>query len=267
MMKMLLPSSCLRFSPPQNHNVTAGTSQTDQAQNAKELMKWVQQQEEMLQALYGEEVELSPSPLLLEEMEECFRETDWAAMDFVPGRSRSSPARSSSKRGRSHRKCSTPAAAAPSELVTPSAVSPQLTSAAAPAKLATPTAASTQPESAAAPAELATPTAAPPQLTLAEPPAEPSSPPPAAARFPAGFSSCPGRRGRRRAAATGKVRVDASYASMEGPPTTASLRLFSPPWVQSGPETPQSELNCCWGKTGTFIPRQFCASRRRGCVD
>ncbi|MEQ2308852.1 hypothetical protein AMECASPLE_032523 [Ameca splendens] len=156
-------------------------------------------------------------------MEEYFRETNWAAMDFVPSRIRSSPARSSSKRRRSRRKCSTPAAAAPSELVTPSAASPQL-------------------KSAAAPAELALTTAAPPQLTLAEPPAEPSSPPPATARFPAGFSSCPGRRGRRRAAATGKVRVDASYASMEGPPATASSRLCSPAWVQSGPETPQSEL-------------------------
>ncbi|MEQ2249328.1 hypothetical protein ILYODFUR_028094, partial [Ilyodon furcidens] len=43
-------------------------------------------------------------------------------------------------------------------------------------------------------------------------------------------------------AATGKVRVDASYASTESPPATASSRLFSPAWVQSGPETLQSEL-------------------------
>ncbi|XP_047216403.1 skin secretory protein xP2-like [Girardinichthys multiradiatus] len=90
--------------------------------------------------------------------------------------------------------------------------------------------------------ELVTPTAASPQLTLAEPPAEPSSPPPAAARFPAGFSSCPGRRHCRRAAATGRFWVDASYASTEGPPTTASSQMFSPAWVQSRLEMPQSEL-------------------------
>ncbi|KAK5623916.1 hypothetical protein CRENBAI_025406 [Crenichthys baileyi] len=63
--------------------MTAGTSQTDQAQTVKELKKWVQQQEETLRALYGEEVELTPSPLLLEEMEECFAETDWAAVQNV----------------------------------------------------------------------------------------------------------------------------------------------------------------------------------------
>ncbi|MED6250340.1 hypothetical protein ATANTOWER_030115 [Ataeniobius toweri] len=129
---MLLPSSCLRFGPTSNQNVTAGTSQTDQAQRAKELKKWVQQQDETLCALYWEEVEILPSPLLLDEMD-CFGETDWAAMDFVPGRSRSSPACSSSKRRRSRRKRSTPAAA-PSELVTPSAASPQLSAAVAPVK-------------------------------------------------------------------------------------------------------------------------------------
>ncbi|MEQ2281978.1 hypothetical protein AMECASPLE_035846, partial [Ameca splendens] len=161
---MLRPSSCLRFGPPQNPIVTAGTSQTDQAQRVKELKKWVQQQDETLRALYGEEVEILPSPLLLEEMEECFCETDWATMTFEPGRNRSSPAHASFKR----RKHSTPAAAVPAELVTPTAPSPQ--------------------------------------LTLAEPPEEPSSPPPAAARFPVGSSSCHGRRRCRRAAATGKIR-------------------------------------------------------------
>ncbi|MED6243119.1 hypothetical protein ATANTOWER_015260 [Ataeniobius toweri] len=204
--EMLLPSSCVCFGPPQNLNVTAGTSQTDQAQNAEELKRWVQQQqEETLRALYGEEVELAPSPLLLEELEECFGGTDWAAMDFVPGRSRSSPARSSAKRRRPHRKRSTPAAAAPADLVTSSAASP----------------------------ELATPTAAP---------AESSPPPPAAAESPAGFSSCPGRPPCWRAATSGKVRVGASYVFTEGPPATASSRQLSPAWVQSGPEIPREEL-------------------------
>ncbi|KAK5602585.1 hypothetical protein CRENBAI_007421 [Crenichthys baileyi] len=121
---MLLPRSCLRFGPPQNQTVTAGTSQTEQAQTVKELKKWVQQQEETLRALYGEEVELTPSPLLLEEMEECFGETDWAAVGFLPKQSRSSPVRASSKPRHPHHKRFTPAAAA-----------------AAPAKLGTPTAA------------------------------------------------------------------------------------------------------------------------------
>ncbi|KAK5599768.1 hypothetical protein CRENBAI_015901 [Crenichthys baileyi] len=92
---MLLPSSCLRFGPPQNLTLTAGTSQTDQAQRVKELKKWVRQQDETLRALYGEEVEICSSPLLLEEMEECFCETDWAAVNLEQGRNRSSPAHAS----------------------------------------------------------------------------------------------------------------------------------------------------------------------------
>ncbi|MEQ2302833.1 hypothetical protein AMECASPLE_010788 [Ameca splendens] len=202
---MLLPSSCLRFGPTPNHTVTVGTHHKDQADRAMELKRWIKQQGETLHALYGKEVEICFSPLLLEEIEECFCETDWAAMTFEPGRNRPSPAHDSSKRRRSRRKHSTPAAAA-------------------------------------ALAELVKPTAASPQLTLAEPPAEPSSPPPGAAEFPAGFSSCPGRRRRQRAAAVGKVWVGASYASMEGPPVTASSWLFSPARVQSGPEIPQEEL-------------------------
>ncbi|MEQ2231350.1 hypothetical protein ILYODFUR_038584 [Ilyodon furcidens] len=201
---MLLPSSCLRFGPTPNHIVTVGTHHKDQADRATELKRWIKQQGETLRALYGEEVEICFSPLLLEEMQECFCETDWAAMTFEPGRNRSSPAHASYKRWRSRRKHSTSAAAALAGLVTPTAASPQ--------------------------------------LTLAEPPAESSSPPPAAAEFPAGFSSCPGRRRRRRAAAAGKVRVGASYASTEGPPVTASSRLFSPAQDQSGPEIPQEEL-------------------------
>ncbi|KAK5613246.1 hypothetical protein CRENBAI_025344 [Crenichthys baileyi] len=111
---MLLPSSCLRFGPPQNLTLTAGTNQTDQAQRVKELKKWVQQQDETLRALYWEEVEICSSALLLEEMEECFCETDWAAVNLEPGWNRSSPAHASSKRRRS-----IPAAAAPAKLGTP----------------------------------------------------------------------------------------------------------------------------------------------------
>ncbi|MED6240860.1 hypothetical protein ATANTOWER_029647 [Ataeniobius toweri] len=161
---MRFPSSCLRFGLTQNLTVTEGTHHKDQADRATELKGWIEQQDETLRALYGEEVEILPSPLLLEEMEECFCETDWAAMAFEPGRNRSSPAHASSKRRCSRCKHSTAGAAAP---------------------------------------ELVQPTAASPQLTLAEPPTEPSSPPPAAARFPAGFSTCPGRRHRRRAATLG----------------------------------------------------------------
>ncbi|KAK5621977.1 hypothetical protein CRENBAI_013510 [Crenichthys baileyi] len=85
---------------------------------------------------------------------------------------------------------------------------------------------------AAAPAELVT-------LTAAS--AEPSSPPPAAAEFPAGFSSRPKRRRRQRAAATQGVRVDASYASTEGPPATAFSRRF--PRYGSRPDrVPRGEL-------------------------
>ncbi|MEQ2282284.1 hypothetical protein AMECASPLE_038864 [Ameca splendens] len=123
--------------------------------------------------MYGEEVELSPSPLLLEEMEECFGEADWADVGFEPGRNRCSPAQSSSKRRRSRHKRSTSAAAS---------------------------------------AEL--------------PPS-----PPAAAEFSAGFSSCPGRRHRRWAVATEKVRVGASNYSMEGPSAMTSSRLSSPELV------------------------------------
>ncbi|KAK5598395.1 hypothetical protein CRENBAI_012273 [Crenichthys baileyi] len=119
---MLLPHSCLRFGPPQNQTMTVGTSQMDQAQTVKELKKWVQQQDETLRTLYGEEVELTPLPLLLEEMEECFGETDWVAVGFLPKQSRSSPVRASSKPRHPHHKRFTPAAAAaPAKLGTPTA--------------------------------------------------------------------------------------------------------------------------------------------------
>ncbi|MEQ2243656.1 hypothetical protein ILYODFUR_009071, partial [Ilyodon furcidens] len=187
---MRFPSSGLHFGPTQNQTLKEGTSHKDQADRAKELKQWVKQQEETLRALYGEEVENSPSSLLLEEMEECFGETDWAAMDYVPDRNRTSPACSSSRRRHRRRKRSTPAAAAPAEPKLPTAASPE------------------QPTPAVAHAEL-------------------SPLPPAAAEFPAGFSSCPGRRHRRRAVATEKVWVGASNFSMEGPSAMASSRLSS----------------------------------------
>ncbi|KAK5616606.1 hypothetical protein CRENBAI_005227 [Crenichthys baileyi] len=156
-------------------------------------------------------------------MEECFSETDWAALDFGPSRNRSSPAHTSSKPRRPRCKHSTPAAAAPAELVTPTAASPQLSAAAAPAELVTPTASS-------------------PQLTLTAASAEPSSPLLATTEFPAGFSSRPGRRRCRRAVATRGVRLDASYACTEGQPATAFSRRFPLVWVPSGPEIPEEEL-------------------------
>ncbi|KAK5602991.1 hypothetical protein CRENBAI_017306 [Crenichthys baileyi] len=207
---MILPSSCLHFGPIQNHIVTVGTSQKDQADRAKELKKWIKQQEETLWALYGEGVEILPSPLLLEEMEECFCVSDWAALDIMPDRNHTSPAYSSSRRRRPRRKRSTPAAAAPAEPNLPTAALPEpSTSAAVPAEPST---------SAAAPA-------GPPTPSVAR--TKPSPLPPATAGFPAGFSSCPGRRHRRRAVTTEKVWVGASNLSMEGPSTMASLWLSS----------------------------------------
>ncbi|MED6260790.1 hypothetical protein ATANTOWER_028856, partial [Ataeniobius toweri] len=52
--------------------------------------------------------------------------------------------------------------------------------------------------------------------------------PPAAAEFPAGFSSSPGRSRRRRAVVTERVRVGASSLSRECPSAMASSRLSSP---------------------------------------
>ncbi|KAK5617263.1 hypothetical protein CRENBAI_009144 [Crenichthys baileyi] len=95
---MWLPSTCLHFGTTQNQTLTVETSHKDQADRAKDLKLCIMQQEETLQGLYGEEVELSPSPLLLEEMEECFSDSDWAAMDYVPDRNCISPAHSSSRR-------------------------------------------------------------------------------------------------------------------------------------------------------------------------
>ncbi|MEQ2221996.1 hypothetical protein ILYODFUR_021330, partial [Ilyodon furcidens] len=71
--------------------------------------------------------------------------------------------------------------------------------------------------------------------TSAATPAQLPPSPPAAAEFPAGFSSCPGRRHRRWAVATEKVRVGASNFSMEGPSVMTSSRLSSPELVSGYP--------------------------------
>ncbi|MEQ2309488.1 hypothetical protein AMECASPLE_039287, partial [Ameca splendens] len=158
---MRLPSSYLHFGPIQTHNVIEGTSQyQDQADKCKELKKWATQQEEELRRMYGEEVEIVPSPMFLQEMEEAEgRQPTPVNPVSIPGRIRSSlpptvsatPA--SSRRHRPRRKHSTPAAAASAELNLLTAASPEpSTSAAAPAEPST---------SAAAPAEPSTSAAAP----------------------------------------------------------------------------------------------------------
>ncbi|KAK5602939.1 hypothetical protein CRENBAI_019550 [Crenichthys baileyi] len=68
---MIFPSSCLHFGPIQNHPVTVGTSQKGQADRAQELLKRIRQEEEELRKMHGEEVEILPSPMLLQEMEEA----------------------------------------------------------------------------------------------------------------------------------------------------------------------------------------------------
>ncbi|MEQ2257847.1 hypothetical protein ILYODFUR_039115 [Ilyodon furcidens] len=89
---MLLPSSCLHFGLPANHIMTEGTSQQDQADKAQELKKWVQQQEAELRKMHGEEVEILPSPLLLQEMEEVGISLPTPESPvLIPGRMRSSP--------------------------------------------------------------------------------------------------------------------------------------------------------------------------------
>ncbi|MEQ2308796.1 hypothetical protein AMECASPLE_031920 [Ameca splendens] len=87
---MILPSSCLHFGPIQNHTVTEGTSHQDRADKAKELKKWIRQQEEELRKLHGEEVEILPSPLLLQEMEETGLSLPTPVSPvLIPGRIRS----------------------------------------------------------------------------------------------------------------------------------------------------------------------------------
>ncbi|MED6248713.1 hypothetical protein ATANTOWER_003963 [Ataeniobius toweri] len=120
---MILPWSCLHFGPIQNHNVTEGTSHQDRADKAKELKKWIRQQEEELRKLHGEEVEILPSPLLLQEMEETGLSLPTPVSPvLIPGRIRSclpptESATSTSSRRRRHRR-------GPSSSPTARAVSP-----------------------------------------------------------------------------------------------------------------------------------------------
>ncbi|MED6240304.1 hypothetical protein ATANTOWER_019050 [Ataeniobius toweri] len=107
---MLLPSSCLHFGPPANHFMKEGTSQQDQADRIQELKKWIRQQEEELRKLHGEDVEILPSPLLLQEMEEAGISLPTPVSPvLIPGRMRSSlpltvSATSTSSRRRRHRR-------------------------------------------------------------------------------------------------------------------------------------------------------------------
>ncbi|KAK5611459.1 hypothetical protein CRENBAI_016337 [Crenichthys baileyi] len=68
---MIFPSSCLHFGPTQNHIMTEGTSQKGQADRAQELLKRIRQEEEELRQMHGEEEEILPSPMLLQELEEA----------------------------------------------------------------------------------------------------------------------------------------------------------------------------------------------------
>ncbi|MEQ2245841.1 hypothetical protein ILYODFUR_032036 [Ilyodon furcidens] len=118
---MLLPSPYLHFDPLQPQTLTEGTSQyKDQVDKAKELKKWVRQQEEALRKRHGEEVEILPSPMLLQEMEEAEgRQSTSISPHFIPGRICSSlPPTASATSTRRRRHCrkpsSPPAASEPS---------------------------------------------------------------------------------------------------------------------------------------------------------
>ncbi|KAK5615156.1 hypothetical protein CRENBAI_005031 [Crenichthys baileyi] len=159
---MIQRSSCMHFGPTQNHIMTVRTSQKDRADKAKELKKWIRQQEEELRKLHGNGgSRITPTDAGISSphtgpIRSCFPPTDSAT--------------STSSLRRRHR-------SGPSS----------------------PTATAVSPES-------------------------PSS---AAAEFPAGFGSRPGRHRRRKTVAIGKFRMGASNPSTEFPPATIPSRLFS----------------------------------------
>ncbi|KAK5619986.1 hypothetical protein CRENBAI_003802, partial [Crenichthys baileyi] len=114
----LLPSACLHFGPLQPQTVTAGTSHNlDQVDKAEKLSQCVQQQEKILQTMYGEE----------------------------PGRNRSTlaPPPQTTPSSRRSRKRSTPAAA-PTDACTAAANEPS-SPAAAPGDRSTTVAATAEP--------------------------------------------------------------------------------------------------------------------------
>ncbi|KAK5611795.1 hypothetical protein CRENBAI_010168 [Crenichthys baileyi] len=87
---MIFPSSCLHLGPTQNHIVTEGTSQKGQADRAQELLKRIRQEEEELRKMHGEEVEILPSPMLLQEMVEAGLSLPMlVSPGLIPGRRRS----------------------------------------------------------------------------------------------------------------------------------------------------------------------------------
>ncbi|KAK5604927.1 hypothetical protein CRENBAI_006522 [Crenichthys baileyi] len=170
-----------------SQTVTLGTSQyQDQADKQKELNKWEREQEKELKKMYSEEVEIVPSPLLLQEKEEAEgHQLTPVSPVSIPGRIHSSfpltvspTSTSSRRRCHRHKPSLSPTASEPS------------TSASAPVG----------PLSSAAT--------------------------PAAADFPAGFGSGPGRRRHHRTIAIGEVRTGVSNPTSEGPSAMASAQLL-----------------------------------------
>ncbi|KAK5605913.1 hypothetical protein CRENBAI_003855 [Crenichthys baileyi] len=167
---MNFQSSCLHFGPTRNHIVTEGTSQKGQADRAQELLKRLQQEEEELRKMHGEEMEILPSALLLQEMEEAGLSLPTPVSPvFIPGRKRSGlppavSATSTSSHRRRHRRglsFSPTATTVPPESSTAAAtpVGPNLPTAALP-EPSTSAVASPEPStSATAPAEPSTPAA------------------------------------------------------------------------------------------------------------
>ncbi|KAK5605436.1 hypothetical protein CRENBAI_013476, partial [Crenichthys baileyi] len=232
---MRLPSSYLHFGPTTNTNVTVGTSQyQDQADKCKERKKWVTQQEEELRMIYGEEVEILPSPLLIQEMEGARgRQPTPVSPVFIPGRIHSSlpptvSTTSISSRRRSHR-CKPSSSPTASELSTLTATS---------SGPFTPAAASVESST----------SAATPELT----------------EFPAGFGSRPGWRRSRRAVVFGEVRTDASYPSTEGPSVMVSWQLLSPelvgghPAPSAGHQSPVRPPVSTWVQASLDVMRAEC---------
>ncbi|KAK5613632.1 hypothetical protein CRENBAI_018817 [Crenichthys baileyi] len=161
---MIFPSSCLHFGPTQNHIVTEGTSQKGQSDRAQEVLKRIRQEEEELMKMHGEEVEILPSPLLLQEMEEAGLSLPTPVSPvLIPGRKRSGlPPAVSATSTSSHRRGT-------SFSPTATTVPPESSTAAAtPAGPNLPTAASPEPST--------SPAASPEPSTSAAAPAEPSTP-------------------------------------------------------------------------------------------
>ncbi|KAK5602057.1 hypothetical protein CRENBAI_017237 [Crenichthys baileyi] len=130
---LLHPITSIGFSVPLPSgllSITKGTSQKDQADRAQELLKRLRREEEDLRKMHGEEVEILPSPLLLQEMEEAGLILPVSPV-LIPGRKRSgllpavSATSTSSHRRRPRRKHSAPAVATPAGFNLPAAALPE----------------------------------------------------------------------------------------------------------------------------------------------